>query len=233
ELRKWGLNWNKIAKNGEVDKAVQQFRSGTIDELVTLVGYGKVTAGQIADTLVSEERKKQGPDLNPQVSTNPIANLIRKVTRRTTPTGIKVAGEGDVLVRYAKCCNPLPGDAIVGFITRGRGVTVHTRECQKALDLAPDRRVEVEWDGKSKAQRPVTIQVVCADKPGLLAVISQSFSEGGVNISQAHCRATDDNRAVNTFQFNVSDLDQLKNVMRSLQRISGVYSVERLSTPTP
>ena len=90
--------------------------------------------------------------------------------------------------------------------------------------------MDVEWDGKSKAQRPVTIQVVCADKPGLLAVISQSFSEGGVNISQAHCRATDDNRAVNTFQFNVSDLDQLKNVMRSLQRINGVYSVERIIT---
>jgi GTP diphosphokinase / guanosine-3',5'-bis(diphosphate) 3'-diphosphatase len=70
--------------------------------------------------------------------------------------------------------------------------------------------------------------VVCADKPGLLAVISQSFSDGGVNISQAHCRAMDDNKAVNTFQFNVTDLEQLKNVIRSLQRISGVYSVERV-----
>ena len=230
EMRKWGMSWNKVSKNGEVEKAVSHFRSGTVEDLIALVGYGKVTPGQIADVLVSDERKKLGPDENPQASTNPIANLIRKVTRRTLPTGIKVAGEGDVLVRYGKCCNPLPGDAIVGFITRGRGVTVHTRECQKALDLDPERRVDVEWDGKSKAQRPVTIQVVCADKPGLLAVISQSFSEGGVNISQAHCRATDDNRAVNTFQFNVSDLDQLKNVMRSLQRINGMFSVERIVT---
>ncbi len=233
EMRKWGMSWNKISKNGEVDRAVTTLRAGTTEDMVALVGYGKLTAGQVADVLVPDERKKLGPDENPQVSTNPIANFFRKVTRRTTPTGIKVAGEGDILVRYGKCCNPLPGDAIVGFITRGRGVTVHTRDCQKALDLDPERRVDVEWDGKSKASRPVTIQVVCADKPGLLAVISQSFTEGGVNISQAHCRATDDNRAVNTFQFNVSDLDQLKNVMRSLQRISGVYSVERLTTTAP
>src|SRR5215470_3065142 len=230
ELRKWNMSWNKVSKNGEVERAVTTLRAGTTEDLVALVGYGKLTAGQVADVLVPDERKKLGPDENPQVSTNPITNFFRKVTRRTSPTGIKVAGEGDILVRYGKCCNPLPGDAIVGFITRGRGVTVHTRDCQKALDLDPERRVEVEWDGKSKAQRPVTIQVVCADKPGLLAVISQSFLEGGVNISQAHCRATDDNRAVNTFQFNVSDLDQLKNVMRSLQRISGVYSVERIVT---
>ena len=163
------------------------------------------------------------------VSTNPITNLFRKVTRRTATSGIKVAGEDDVLVRFAKCCNPLPGDAIVGFITRGRGVTVHTRECQKALDLDPERRVAVEWDGRSKAPRPVSLQVICADKPGLLAHISTAFTDAGVNIAQAHCRATDDNRAVNTFQFSVTDLDQLKNVMKSLQRISGVFSVERIS----
>ena len=87
----------------------------------------------------------------------------------------------------------------------------------------------MEWDGKSKAPRAVSIQVICADKPGLLAHISQSFTDSGVNIAQAHCRATDDHRAVNTFQFSVSDLDQLKNVMRSLQRINGVFSVERIS----
>ena len=106
---------------------------------------------------------------------------------------------------------------------------MHTRDCQKALDLDPDRRVDVEWDSKVKAPRPVSLQVVCADRPGLLATISQAFSESGVNISQAHCRATDDHRAVNTFQFSVADLEQLKNVIRTLQKISGVFSVERVA----
>jgi GTP diphosphokinase / guanosine-3',5'-bis(diphosphate) 3'-diphosphatase len=189
-----------------------------------------VTAAAVAEVLIPEERRQKGPEPEPAPSANPITNLIRRVTGRVSPTGIKVAGESDVLVRFAKCCNPLPGDAIVGFITRGRGVTVHTRDCQKALDLDPDRRVQVDWDGKAKTARPVSLQVVCADKPGLLASISQAFTDSGMNISQAHCRSTDDHRAVNTFQFSVTDLDQLKNLIRSLQRISGVFSVERVST---
>ena len=233
ELRKWGISLGKAQKNGELDKAVSELRAGTQDDLIALVGYGKLTAAQVVDVLVPEERRLKGPPEEPAPSGNPITNLFRKVTRRVVsqPTGIAVAGEGDILVRYAKCCAPLPGDAIIGFITRGRGVTVHTRDCQKALDLDPDRRVEVTWDGKTKAKRPVSIQVVCADKPGILAVISQSFTDAGVNISQAHCRATDDNKAVNTFSFSVQDLDQLKNVMRSIQKINGVFSVERVAAP--
>ena len=100
--------------------------------------------------------------------------------------------------------SPLPGDPIVGFITRGRGVTVHRRDCDKGLDLDPERRIDVEWDGNGKAQHEVAIQVLCADKPGLLAHISQSFTDQGVNISQAHCRATEDGRAVNTFHASVT-----------------------------
>jgi GTP pyrophosphokinase len=108
-------------------------------------------------------------------------------------------------------------------------VTVHRRDCDKGLDLDPERRIDVEWDGTSKAQHEVAIQVLCADKPGLLAHISQSFTDQGVNISQAHCRATEDGRAVNTFHALVRDLDQLKQVIRSLSRIKGVFGVDRVS----
>ncbi|MBI4509365.1 MAG: bifunctional (p)ppGpp synthetase/guanosine-3',5'-bis(diphosphate) 3'-pyrophosphohydrolase [Deltaproteobacteria bacterium] len=230
ELRKWGVSLQKAIKNGELEKVTPLLRANTIDDLICLIGYGKVTCTQVVEALVPEERRKLGPRAEEEASSNPITNLIRKVTQKRSSTGIKVAGEDDVLVRFAKCCNPLPGDAIVGFITRGRGVTVHTRECQKALDLDPDRRVAVAWDGKSRTPRPVSLQVICADKPGILAHISQSLTDAGVNISQAHCRTTDEHKAVNTFQFSVTDLDQLKGVIRSLQRISGVYSVERLVT---
>jgi len=227
ELRKYGLAFGRAQKSGELERAAEKLHAGSVEELLILVGYGKLTAAQVGEIVVPEERRKAGPLPEPAPSLNPITNLIRKVTR-TKPTGIKVQGEDDVLVRFAKCCNPLPGDPIVGFITRGRGVTVHTRGCQKALDLDPDRRIEVEWDGKGKTMRPVQIQVVCADKPGLLANISQAFGQVGVNISQAHCRATDDHRAINTFQFSVADLDQLKGVIKNIQKIQGVFSVERL-----
>jgi GTP pyrophosphokinase len=234
ELRKWGISLAKVEKRPEMARALEELKAGTIDDLIALVGYGKVTASQVAQLVVPEEQRKAGPRDDAEAPTkNPITKLIRKVVPRKgqSSSGIKVAGEGDVLVRFGKCCSPLPGDSIIGFITRGRGVTVHVRDCQKALDIEPERRVDVEWDASAKSPRIVAIQVVCADKPGLLAHISQSFSDAGVNIAQAHCRATDDARAVNTFQFSVSDLEQLKHVMRTLMRISGVFSVERVATP--
>jgi GTP pyrophosphokinase len=227
ELRKFGVSLTKSLKGGEMDRAAEKLKAGSAEDLLILVGYGKVTAGQVAEVLVPADRRAQGPVPEASPAQNALSNLIRKVTR-AKPTGIKVQGEDDVLVRFAKCCNPLPGDPIVGFITRGRGVTIHTKACPKGLDLDPDRRIDVEWDGKGKTMRPVQLQIVCADKPGLLAHISQAFVETGVNISQANCRATDDHRAINTFQFAVADLDQLKKVIKSIQKIQGVYSVERL-----
>ena len=151
-----------------------------------------------------------------------LKTLLRKVTRRTSTSGIKVAGEQDILVRFAKCCSPLPGDPIVGFITRGRGVTVHTLGCTKAIDQDPDRRVQVEWDGKLKQPRPVSVQVMSADKPGILALLSQSFNDLGVNISQAHCRATEDGRAANTCPIrSVPSSSDEATRLRTIRRAEG------------
>ncbi len=228
ELRRWRTSLPKSEKDGTIERAITAFKLNSIEDLIALIGYGKLVAAQVAQAIVPDERREGGPiEPSPDAET-PIKGLVKKAPRRGAPSGITVAGETDVLVRFAKCCTPLPGDSIVGFITRGRGVTVHTRECEDSLDLEPERRVDVEWDGQSKAPRPVALKVVCADKPGLLAHISQSFTDAGVNISQANCRATDDNRAENTFHFQVQDLEQLKGVMRALLRISGVQSVDRV-----
>jgi GTP pyrophosphokinase len=224
-LRKHDTTLGRAQK--ELAHAAKELRCQTVDELIVQVGYGKITAQQVIEKALPSLAKKS--EELPAKTESMLKTLLRKVTRRTSSSGIKVAGEEDILVRFAKCCSPLPGDPIVGFITRGRGVTVHRRDCDKGLDLDPERRIDVEWDGLSKAQHEVAIQVLCADKPGLLAHISQSFTDQGVNISQAHCRATDDGRAVNTFHALVKDLDQLKSVIRSLSRIKGVFSVDRVS----
>ncbi len=224
-LRKHDMSMARAEKG--LDVAAKALKCQNVDELIVQVGYGKITTQQVIDALPGIVKKGDEPAAKPE---GVFKSLIRKVTtRRTQSQGIKVAGEEDVLVRFAKCCSPLPGDPITGFITRGRGVTVHRRDCDKGLDLDPDRRVEVEWDGASKAQHEVAIQVLCTNKPGLLAHISQCFTDQGVNISQAHCRATDDGRAVNTFHALVRDLDQLKQVNRALSRIKGVYSVDRVA----
>jgi len=226
-LRKHDTSPNRAEK--QLLHAAKELGCANVDELIVQLGYGKITVQQVLEK-ADLAKKGDEPAAKPE---SMLKTLLRKVTRRTTSSGIKVAGEQDILVRFAKCCSPLPGDPIVGFITRGRGVTVHRRDCDKGLDLDPDRRIDVEWDGASKAQHEVAIQVMCADKPGLLAHISQSFTDQGVNITQAHCRATEDGRAVNTFHALVKDLDQLKQVIRSLSRIKGVFGVDRVSADVP
>ncbi len=200
------------------------FGHSHLDELLLDLGYGKLTSDKVVDAI----QHKETPDSEPsQFRQGPIEQLMRRVTGRDG-AGIKVNGIDDVLVRYAKCCNPLPGDAIIGFITRGRGVTIHRRECLKAFDTDPERRIEVSWDSRAKVNRPVQLKVTTANKPGLLATVSQTFSAQKINISEANCRASDDDRACNVFTFHVGDLTQLKNVMKALQKVSGVVQVERI-----
>jgi GTP pyrophosphokinase len=157
-----------------------------------------------------------------------MTELARKLVGRQSRTGVQIGGVDDVLVRFGRCCNPVPGDPIAGFITRGRGVTVHTVGCEKALATDPERRVDVAWDVRRDYKRPVTLRVLTADRPGLLADMSSIFSKKGVNISQANCRATGDDRAVNTFEVTISDLKQLTDLMKTIERLNGVYSVERV-----
>ena len=105
---------------------------------------------------------------------------------------------------------------------------MHRRECRKALDMDPERRIEVTWDSKAKVQRPVQICVTTTNKPGILATVSQTFSAQSINISEANCRADDDGHARNVFTFNCSDVSQLKTVIKALQRVSGVVEVSRI-----
>ncbi len=227
-LRKYGVSYGKAHKQGLLARAAEELKCQSVEELVISIGYGKITTKQVVEVVVPQDKRDEPPPPPTEIK-NTLSKILRKVTGRTNQSGIKVQGEDGILVRFARCCSPLPGDKIVGFITRGRGVTVHMRDCPKALDLDPERRIDVEWDGKAKVNHPVAIQVLSADKPGILAHISQSFSDSGINITQAHCRTMEDGRAVNTFHASVADLDQLKSVIRALSRISGVYSVDRVA----
>jgi GTP pyrophosphokinase len=227
EMRSAEMSFAKFSKNeNEQRRVAQVFKLTNLEELLLSVGHGKVSADEVVNAL----KNREGPiesDAPADLREGRLQQLARRLTGRDQG-GIKVSGEDDVLVRFGKCCNPLPGDAIVGFITRGRGVTVHRRQCPKTFDMDPERRIEVNWDTKAKINRPVQLRVTTSTSPGILAVISQVFSAQRLNISEANCRAGDDGRACNTFTFAVSDLDQLRLVMRDIKKISGVLEVERV-----
>jgi guanosine-3',5'-bis(diphosphate) 3'-pyrophosphohydrolase len=226
EMQKAGVSLNRLLKNdNEVRKLLEHLHLGTVEEMFVGIGYGKMDAGDITGFLApdSVDGKSTPPE---SLRESKLAGLVRKV-RGNDEGGIRLNGIDDVLVRYAKCCNPLPGDDILGFITRGRGVTIHRRGCAKAFDTDPERRVEISWDTKAKINRAVQLRVVTANRPGILANVGQTFSGQGINISEANCRAGDDGRAVNVFTFVCSDLTQLKSVMRALGKVQGVVAVER------
>jgi len=229
EMRGAGMSFSKFVKNdAEVRRVFEAHSLQSLDELLLTIGYGKVATEDVVDSMRGV-KPETGGDGEAPASLRPgrIEQFVRKVTGRDQ-AGIKVSGIDDVLVRYAKCCNPLPGDAIIGFITRGRGVTIHRRECMKAFDTDPERRIDVSWDSKAKINRPVQLVVTTTNKPGILATVSQTFSAQSINISEANCRAGDDGRARNIFTFNCTDLNQLKNVMKALQKVSGVVEVSRI-----
>ncbi|HXJ22246.1 MAG TPA: bifunctional (p)ppGpp synthetase/guanosine-3',5'-bis(diphosphate) 3'-pyrophosphohydrolase [Polyangia bacterium] len=227
ELRKQDAALATAEREGLLDAAAQRLRLGTADDLLVAVGYGKVSPGHAVDAVLADREAANGAAA-PAAPVSEPPSAARRIVPKRSIGGIKVQGEADILVKFAKCCTPVPGDSIVGFISRGHGVVIHTRDCPKALDLDPIRRVDVSWDDESKTLRPVAVQVTCSDRPGLLAAISKSFTEHGVNISQAKCRTTEDGRAVNTFQVTVGHVDQLKTVLRSLETIQGVVSATRL-----
>jgi len=246
ELKRFGLTLNKLIKTGELKPHAEALGYRTEEDLLVGVGYGKVAVSQIVDRLLPPEKvaetreaaareQANGNNGSPQPSGGLLSQSLGKVTEvakklvgKKSSSGVTIGGVDDVLVRFARCCAPVPGDPIVGFITRGRGVTVHTAGCDKALATDPERRVDVSWDVKGDFKRRVTLRVLTQDRPGLLADMSNIFSKKGVNISQANCRATGDERAVNTFEVVISDLKQLTDLMKTIERLQGVYSVERV-----
>ncbi|WNG25840.1 bifunctional (p)ppGpp synthetase/guanosine-3',5'-bis(diphosphate) 3'-pyrophosphohydrolase [Cystobacter fuscus] len=245
ELKRFQLNFNRLLKNGELKKVCEELGFRVEDDLLVAIGYGKVVPNQVLSRVVPPEKlaasTADGKSPPPAESSsghassggmlglsNRVTDFAKKLVGKQNSSGVQIGGVDDVLVRFGRCCNPVPGDPIAGFITRGRGVTVHTVGCDKALATDPERRVDVSWDVRGDFKRPVTLRVLTTERTGMLADISNTFSKKGVNISQANCRATGDERAVNTFEVTITDLKQLTDLMRTIERLPGVYSVERI-----
>ncbi len=226
ELRNHHRSLVTAEKERLLDKAAAVLRLSSADDLIVHVGYGKVPPEQAYAAIYPQAQPADATTEKLQDAGVDASAQARRLAKRSVG-GVRVQGEADIVVRFAKCCSPVPGDHIVAFISRGRGVIVHTRECPKALNLDPARGVEVSWDEDTRMLRPVTVAVISTDRPGILAAISKCFTEFGVNIAQAKCKTTEDRRGINTFQVTVSHVDQLKRVVRALQGIDGVISAER------
>ncbi|UCF29919.1 MAG: bifunctional (p)ppGpp synthetase/guanosine-3',5'-bis(diphosphate) 3'-pyrophosphohydrolase [bacterium] len=227
ELRKMGTSLKKTIKTEGFQKAATTFGFHRVEDLIATVGFGKYSPRQVLSRLFPAE------DVDTKLGYRGEAReAVRKARSKAKKDGILVDGVDDLMVRFAHCCNPLPGDDVVGIITRGRGISVHTVDCPnvEAERYDPDRLVDINWDSKVKVPRTVRIKVSSEDKKGILAEMTAVISARNINISHADITTTSDNRAVNFFEVDVEDLEQLQDLIKALSGVQGVISVERLKT---
>ena len=225
ELRKMGTTLKKMRKTAQMTKTVTAFGFHKVEDLIATVGFGKYSPRQVLGRLFPEE---EVADKLGQVAE--VKALVRKAKAKARKEGIVVDGLDDLMVRFALCCNPLPGDEVVGIITRGRGISVHTADCPniEAEGYDGDRIVEINWDDKAKVPRKVSIKITSEDIKGILAEMTGIISEKNINITHADIRTSADDRAINTFDVEVEDVSQLKALINSLTGVKGVISVERI-----
>ena len=220
ELRKYSLPFTRTLKSKEFAEILQENRFKSADDYCIALGYGKVSLVPLLRSLVPPEQ------LLEKGKESRLEALIKRVTTRK-PSAVIVKGVDDIFIRLANCCHPVPGDPIVGFITRGRGVTIHAKDCPKALETDPARAIEVAWEAGTKAAHPVKLKVICADKPGLLADISRTITASDVDIRRAIVMTTRDKRAICSFDVAVNDAKHLASLIKSIEKVKNVYSVER------
>ena len=221
EFKKFHLDFAKFLKSDERKRVVADFSLQSADDLMAEVGYGNVSCKQILGKLLPPEKLEKG---KPEESR--LKRLAQKIRRE--PSGVQIRGIQDMMVRFGRCCNPLPGDPITGYITRGRGVTVHTVDCPNVLGSDPERLIQVSWNLQEKAVHPVRVRVMANDKKGLLADITSVLASAEINILRANVVTTEEKRAIGNFELEVRDLKHLQAAFRALGKLKHVLKVERV-----
>jgi GTP diphosphokinase / guanosine-3',5'-bis(diphosphate) 3'-diphosphatase len=233
EFRKFGLAATRYLKGPEFDKYISQAGIVDLEELYVRVGYGRFEPKHLVSNLSPEALQKDQEKNELPESVSFMERVLKNAKSKTRKTNslVMVDGMDDVLVHFAKCCGPIPGDPISGFISRGKGITIHTSNCSKVFELDQMRKVDVEWAAKTAAvgqERQVKLEVIGQDVPGLLKLMSEAFSVQGINIESAQIKTTRDKKAVCLFEISVKDTQQLNQAIFALQKIKGIIGVQRV-----
>jgi guanosine-3',5'-bis(diphosphate) 3'-pyrophosphohydrolase len=233
EARRLGVSLGKVTKS-EMEKVASEYGYSKMEDLYAALGYGKFSARQvlvkIAPGVVKEEPAEPRPTAVPEAAPQAAPGTARKGEGDGV---IKVRGIDDLMVYRAKCCNPIRGEAIVGYVTRGKGVAVHSKACPNVQSLMYDveRKIEVEWARSAEDSFPVRIVVHTDDRPGMLNQLTGVLSDENTNIRSLEAKAASDHDGgVVEMTVDVRDKKQLEKLVTAMRRISGVRDVERLFT---
>jgi GTP pyrophosphokinase len=222
EFRRHGMAPAQMLKSPELAAAARQSGYDNTDELIASVGFGHLPAADVLEKLTSSE--------SAPLETRPVPAARKTVPGKSDDKGVKVKGARDVLMQLSRCCNPVPGDRILGYITRGRGLTIHAIDCPnlEALDYDRERLVEVEWDSATPSTHAVKVSVMAVDKTGVLANVSSAIAECHANISRAEIATREDRKAVLDFIVEISSTEHLDQVLKAIERVDGVITARRV-----
>jgi GTP pyrophosphokinase len=223
EARRFGVNMKGLADGEAFGRVAGEYGMQKLDEVFAAIGYGKLSAKAVLAKLVPQEQLKETPETG-------LASVVRRVLG-TGEEKIKVRGIDDLMVFRARCCNPIRGEKIVGYITRGKGVSVHAATCPNVVNLLydPDRRIDVEWDkGTDSAPYTVRLSIQVEDRKGILADVSSKIAGINTNIRNVEASTTDQMGRID-MTVEISDVKHLQKVIKSLRSVAGVVDVERAS----
>jgi len=202
-----------LHKDIDFEVLAKEFSFKNTDSFFASIGFGRLSANQVIHKIAPEEQKKA-----PEVVTK---------KKKQEASSIVVRGVEDLLVRYARCCRPIPGDKVVGFITRGRGITVHRSNCPYVAEVDVERLVPVEWDMSASENHEIEFSVICEDKPGMLGSITASIGSRNVNISKMKAYSNSNGSSVCVLRVMVKSLTELEGLFHDIRRLKGVVSIER------
>ncbi|MGO1370933.1 MAG: RelA/SpoT family protein [Senegalia sp. (in: firmicutes)] len=227
EVKRDGYKTSEMLKEDWLEKIAEKLSFSKIDDLYASLGYGNTTLAQIT-TKLKEYYKEHYKlvDLPDKVH-----NQVKSKINKKQSQGINISGIDNVKVRFAKCCNPVPGDEIKGYITRGRGVSVHRSDCPNIVDLGKDQRfIDVDWAQEDKTSYQAELQVKGSDRPGLLSEITILLSEANLFVSSLNARTNKEKLAIINLTLEIKDINQLNNLIKRLKKVTGVLDVYRVTT---
>lgn len=231
QLDKRGLSLDELEKTKDINKLIKTAKESSFEDVLIALGYGRLNAIELINKSFPEQVRKE--TISESIDKSDGSALKDEEAPRQKPKtskGILVSGHEDVLVNFARCCCPLPGEDIVGLITRGRGVTVHRHDCPRSLDMDPARRIDVEWApqaGDNVSAHRCHISIIAQDRPGVLAEVTKILSQFGVNVYKAEAKISNNLTGMLDFELGVKSSSQLESVIQSLENIPAVIGVTR------
>ncbi len=229
ELKKQGFTFSQLFKPEWVEPILKKLTFNNLDDLYSSIGFGALTANKVISRLKEEYRKTLKPEELQEQLFNTIKQKPEKKKKYNPESGIIVKGIENCLVRLSRCCNPVPGDEIIGYITRGRGVSVHRKDCPNVVNNLDGntRLIEVKWYTENNVAYKADITVMANDRTALLMEITNTIGEAKIPLKAINARTTREQIAIMTLTMEIAGTEQLEKIIKKLKKIDGVFEVTR------